>query len=63
KIVRDTKTGKIEVYYDDMDKPIMVAEDKTFLKGRIGLGTFDDTGCFDNLQIWNTADSKIGSQK
>jgi len=63
KIVRDTKSGRIEVYYDDMTKPIMVAEDKTFLKGRMGLGTFDDTGCFDNLQIWNTADSKIGTQK
>jgi len=58
KIVRDTKSGKIEVYYDDMTKPIMIAEDKTFLKGRIGLGSFDDTGCFDDLQIWDTAEIK-----
>ncbi len=62
-IVRDTQSGKIEVYYDDLEKPIMVTEDKTFLKGRIGLGSFDDIGCFDNLKIWNVADKNLAKQK
>lgn len=54
KITRNTTTGKIEVFFDDMKKPIMSTEDKTFLKGKIGLGSFDDTGCFKQLKIWNT---------
>lgn len=62
-IIRDTKSGKIEVYYDDLEKPIMVTEDKTFIRGRIGLGSFDDTGCFDDLKIWNTADKNIVNHK
>lgn len=62
-IVRDTKSGKIEVYYDEMEKPIMVTEDKTFVKGKIGLGSFDDTGCFDDLKIWNIADKNLVIQK
>ncbi|HOQ32621.1 MAG TPA: hypothetical protein PLA12_08925 [Candidatus Hydrogenedens sp.] len=62
-IVRDTKTGKIEVYYDDMEKPIMATEDKTFVKGKIGLGSFDDTGCFDDLKIWNTANKNLAIPK
>ncbi len=62
-LVRDTKSGKIEVYYDDMEKPIMVTEDKTFIKGRIGLGSFDDTGCFDDLKIWDTPDKNLAIKK
>ncbi len=62
-IVRDAKSGKVEVYYDDMEKPIMVTEDKTFTKGKIGLGSFDDTGCFDDLKIWDIADKNLVTQK
>jgi hypothetical protein len=51
KIVRDAKDGKIEVYFDDMKKPVMTANDKTFTWGRIGVGTFDDTADFDNLEL------------
>ncbi|MCX8064401.1 MAG: hypothetical protein N3G21_04435 [Candidatus Hydrogenedentes bacterium] len=58
RIIRDSKEGKIEAYFDNMSKPIMVAEDKTFIKGKIGLGSFDDTGCFDNLKIWKLNTTK-----
>jgi len=51
KIVRRVGDGTIEVYFDDMTKPIMIAEDKTFTWGRIGLGTFDDTANFDALKL------------
>jgi hypothetical protein len=43
KVVRRAADGAIEVYFDDMEKPVMTARDKTFLTGRIGIGTFDDT--------------------
>ena len=52
RIVRNTKTGAIEVYYDDMDKSIMRAVDKTFLSGGIGFGSFVDTGNIDDVILW-----------
>lgn len=51
KIVRETDSGLIEVYFDDMKKPAMVAHDKTFLGGKIGLGSFDDTGMFNKVEL------------
>lgn len=48
----DAKSGKILVFMDDMTSPLMTAEDKTFTHGLVGIGSFDDTGCFDNIKIW-----------
>ncbi len=45
-------TGSIEVFFDNMDKPIMRAQDKTFLSGGIGFGSFDDTGNLDDVIVW-----------
>ena len=50
-MVRDSKKGTIEIYFDDMKKPHMSAVDKTFGKGRIGLGSFDDMNDFDDIKI------------
>jgi hypothetical protein len=55
RVVRDTETGKITVYFDDMEKPVMTATDKTFTWGRLGVGSFDDTGNFDDVRIWGKA--------
>ncbi len=52
RIERDTESGTITVYFDDMTKPIMKAEDKNFTWGSIGFGSFDDVGHFDNIKIW-----------
>lgn len=52
KLERKVSDGSIKVYFDDMLKPIMVAEDKTFPSGYIGFGSFDDTGMVDNIKIW-----------
>ncbi|MDR3621192.1 MAG: hypothetical protein P4L85_17710 [Paludisphaera borealis] len=51
RLKRDPGSGLIEVYFDDMKKPVMTAHDKTFPHGRIGLGSFDDTGMFDDLVV------------
>ncbi len=51
KIVRKVELGTIEVYFDDMENPIMTAVDKTFTHGRIGFGTFDDTANFDDVKV------------
>ena len=52
KVVRDTAKGTIDVYFDDMTKPHMSVTDKTFGKGRIGIGSFDDMNDFDNIKLY-----------
>lgn len=52
RIVRNTATGTIEVFFNDMSKPIMRTVDTTFGAGGIGFGTFDDTGHIDDVMIW-----------
>ena len=54
KLVRNVSDGLIEVYFDDMSTPQMVAHDKTFLWGQIGLGSFDDLGMWDDIEITGT---------
>ena len=50
--VRNVETGAIDVYFDDMKNPIMHADDKTFTWGEVGIGTFDDTGNFDDVRVY-----------
>ncbi|MBN1517722.1 hypothetical protein JXA32_14255 [Candidatus Sumerlaeota bacterium] len=51
KLERDTASGAIRAYFDDMETPVMEAQDKTFLAGRIGIGSFDDAGQFDDIEL------------
>ncbi|MBL9153357.1 MAG: HEAT repeat domain-containing protein [Verrucomicrobiales bacterium] len=51
KIVREAASGLIEVYFDDMTQPTHVAHDKNFIWGRIGIGTFDDLGWWDDVEL------------
>ena len=43
--------GTIEIYFDDMKKPVMTASDKTFGAGRVGIGSFDDHGNWDDFKL------------
>ncbi|ARA94670.1 hypothetical protein AWN76_016925 [Rhodothermaceae bacterium RA] len=52
RIVRDTQAGTITVYFDDLTTPIMTATDTTFTWGRLGVGSFDDTGMIDLVTVW-----------
>lgn len=52
RVQRDTKAGTIKIFWNDFKKPIMVAEDKHFLEGYIGFGSFDDTGKVANVKVW-----------
>ena len=51
RITRSAATGAIDVYFDLPVKPVMRAVDKTFKWGRVGLGSFDDTGEFTNVRL------------
>lgn len=51
RIKRNVESGLIEVFFDNMDEPVMTATDKTFTWGEVGIGSFDDTGNFDNVRL------------
>ena len=42
RVRRDAESGSIEVFFDDMTRPVMTANDKTFQSGKVGVGSFDD---------------------
>jgi hypothetical protein len=52
KIVRSVKDGSIEVFFDDLEKPVMTAKDTTFAWGLIGVGSFDDTSDWDDVRLY-----------
>ena len=52
RIERVIESGSIRVFFDDMDTPIMTTDDKTFLSGGLGFGSFDDTGTIDDVRVW-----------
>lgn len=51
RIVRRIADGAIEVYFDDMKKPLMTAQNDAFQWGQVGLGTFDDHGNWDDFTL------------
>ncbi|MEW6237458.1 MAG: hypothetical protein AB1656_18910 [Candidatus Omnitrophota bacterium] len=52
RIERNAGKGTIEVFFDNAPNPIMRAVDSHFTAGRLGLGSFDDTGNFDDIRVW-----------
>ncbi len=52
KIVRRAQGGTIEIYFDDMKNPVMTAANDVFRWGRVGVGSFDDTGQWDDVKIY-----------
>lgn len=58
KIVRGVETGSIEVFWDDMKTPIMTANDKTFTWGQVGVGSFDDSGHWDDVKVYGKRHQK-----
>ena len=51
KVTCDASTGEIRAYLDDMTAPILTARDRTLGRGLVGVGSFDDTGAFDDLRL------------
>lgn len=51
KVTRDAATGEIRAYLDDMTTPILTARDLALTGGLVGVGSFDDTGAFDDIVL------------
>jgi hypothetical protein len=54
RLERNAATGSIAVFLDDQATPILSATDKTLAWGRVGLGSFDETGEFRNVEVTGT---------
>lgn len=53
RIVRDVDAGAVRVFFDDMQSPVLEAEDRAIEWGRVGFGSFDDTGRFKDPVLSN----------
>jgi len=49
KVKRNAATGDIKVYFDG--KLVMEAQDRTFTAGKVGVGSLDDVGSFDDVYV------------
>jgi uncharacterized protein (DUF362 family) len=52
RLIRNVDKDAIEVFFDNMSTPVMTAIDGRFKRGKVGVGSFDDTGQFDNIRVW-----------
>lgn len=51
RLERNTTSGRIAVFFDADAEPFLSAVDKTLLSGRVGVGSFDETGEFRALEV------------
>jgi len=62
RVVRDVSSGAIEVFVDNQKEPLFSVSDWTFTCGQLGIGSFDETGDFDDIELnSNDADCESGS--
>lgn len=58
RLVRQMPKGSIDVYFDDMESPLMSVNHTQFRSGRIGIGSFDDMNEFDDVRVRRLANEK-----
>lgn len=58
KLSFDAGTGEVQAFLDDMETPIVTASGLAFRDGLVGVGSFDDTGSFDDLRLWGETVSR-----
>lgn len=62
RVVRDVKAGTIKVFMDKQTDPLFSVVDHTFTCGLVGMGSFDETGDFADVNLHsNDAGCKPGS--
>jgi len=52
RLERTVADGAIRVFFDDMTRPTIAAADTTLEWGRVGFGSFDDSGKVARVRIW-----------
>jgi hypothetical protein len=51
KVTYDAETGNMLAFLDDMETPIMTAQSSVLGHGLVGIGSYDDTGYFDDIVL------------
>jgi len=51
RVRRDVSSGQIDVWSDVGDQPLFTVVDRHFSWGQIGIGSFDETGDFDDVEL------------
>jgi hypothetical protein len=51
RLERDPATGRIQIFMDGAAAPVLEATDTTIVAGRIGFGSFDETGEFRKISV------------
>lgn len=51
RVLRDVASGRIEVWSDVSSQPLFTVVDRTFTCGQIGIGSFDETGDFADVDL------------
>jgi hypothetical protein len=60
RIVRNVRTGSIQIFMDKEKQPRFSVIDHTFTCGRVGLGSFDETGDFSRFKL-QSKDAEVSS--
>jgi hypothetical protein len=63
RVVRDVASDRIEVFMDGETAPRFAVVDKSFRYGRVGLGSFDETGYFDDFRLTGTPSEECDETK
>ncbi len=51
RLERRLDAGTVRVFWDDGTEPVLVADCREWPRGRIGFGSFDDSGCIARLSV------------
>jgi translation initiation factor IF-1 len=52
KVTYNSESALISAYLDNMGTPLLTAVDTTFRSGMVGIGSFDDIGCVEDVKLW-----------
>ena len=55
RVVRNVQSGSIEVFMDKQSEPLFSVVDRTFTCGLVGIGSFDETGDFADVDLQSNA--------
>ncbi len=52
RIERRLDPARMSVFFDDVEQAVLETDDVRFARGRVGFGSFDDTGLLRALRVW-----------
>lgn len=63
RVVRNVESGELKLFLDDDAEPRFEATDRTHAFGLVGVGSFDNTGEFDDLRLHGTSSAECRAEQ